>query len=147
MHIEQYKPEHYDRVVELIKEFYEKRLKNLGDIDDETIDKTIRLNTGDNAENVFMVKKGDKYVGIFAGREIDSEWGNHRIYNEIFWYFDKPYGYLFKPVIDMVQIELKKRGFNYIIVSMMEYARSAQADRIFKKMGFNTLETHYMRSL
>jgi len=148
MRVETYSDRYFQDVVKLVEKFYEEHLKEIyGKAERKVIFETINRFSGENSQNAFLLIVDGSCVGLLAGVELKSEINNEKFFQEILWCIEKPYGQNFRYLIKRAQIMLQSRGFSIIIMAVIENSKSLKVERIYQRIGFNKLETHYMRKL
>jgi hypothetical protein len=148
MRIEHYTETYRDDVICIIKKFHVNFLvgydKNLYP---EEIEKTIDGFTGDNAKNAFLLIDGAHCVGLIAGIELKSYINGSKIFSEIFWFIDQPYGMFAGWFIENVERLLKEQGFSIIVMAVLNSPKAEKIKRMYESCGYRHLETHYIKNL
>lgn len=148
MRVENYSENYFLDIVRLVEKFYQEHLQEIyGKIERKIIFETINKFSGENSKNAFLLIVEGSCVGLLAGVEVKSELNSEKFFQEILWYIEKPYGQNFRYLIKKAQIMLQSRGFSIIIMAVMENSKSSKIEGIYKRIGFDKLETHYMRKL
>lgn len=151
MRVEHYSKRYQSDVFNLVKSFHKEYLLDVfGETDAASINQTIDLFSGDGSKNAFLLiaEDGeDKCVGILAGVEAKSKLNDQRMFQEILWYVEKPYGRYGFHLINQAKIVLKSYGFSHIIMAVLESPKTMRIKKIYERLGFKPLETHYVRNL
>ena len=144
MRVEVYSDQYFLDVVRLIEKFHKEYLTDFfGNTSKDVISETIeRYKT-----LTFLLINEKSCIGVLAGVEIKSKLNKERYFQEIIWYVEAPYGRYGFFLIDQVNQILKSDGFNSIIMSVLESSKTLKIKRIYGRMGFKPMETHYMRSI
>ena len=147
MRVEQYSDRYFLDVVKLVENFHKETLgKYDSDLDPAALIETIRRESYDS-RNVFLLILGNRCEGILAGHEFKSMINHTKIFQEYIWYTNKPFGKYGIRLIKEVQKILKSRGVNAIILSILEAPISVKLKRIYNRLGYKHLETHFVRAL
>jgi len=148
MRIEHYSDAYKADVTCLIEKFHVSFLvgydKNLIP---ETVESTIDSFKGDAAQNAFLLIDGSKCVGLIAGIELKSYINGSRIFSEIFWFVDEPYGMFAGWFISEVERLLKEQGFAIIVMAVIASEKAEKIKRMYEICGYRHLETHYIKNL
>ncbi len=148
MKVENYSEPHLNSVIDLVRCFYKEYLTgHLTATTDQAILETVNSFRGDNSKNLFLLIDGQSCVGLLAGIEINAKLNDQRFYQEIIWYAKSQYGRHGLLLIKHAQIILKSRGFTGMIMAVVESRKAHRLKRIYERMGYQHLETHYIRQL
>jgi hypothetical protein len=148
MRIEHYSEDYRSDVICLIQKFHVHFLigydKNLIPTDVET---TVDSFKGELARNAFLLIDGSRCVGLIAGIEMKSYINDSKIFSEIFWYVDEPYGMFAGWFIENVERLLKEQGFAIIVMAALNSDKAEKIKRMYEICGYRHLETHYIKNL
>lgn len=138
--------------VRLVGKFHKEYLTQYyGPINQKVIEETVQWYLMENAQNAFLLivddKGEDKCVGLLAGVEVKSKLSNDRFFHENIWYVEKPYGRYGIYLINEVQKQLKSRGFNNILMAVIENLNAPRIKDIYEHLGFKQIETHFVKGL
>lgn len=148
MIIEHYSEAYKADVICLIQKFHVQFLVGYDkDLNHGNVEKTILEFTGEKAKNAFLLIDGTKCVGLIAGIELKSYINDSRIFSEIFWYVDEPYGMFAGWFIREVEMLLKEQGFAVIVMAVLNSPKAEKIKRMYEVCGYRHLETHYIKNL
>lgn len=148
MRIENYSDSFKSDVICLIEKFHVQFLQGYDkDIYGASVENTIQQFTGDKASNAFLLIDGTRCVGLIAGIELKSYLNDNRIYSEIFWFIDEPYGMFAGWFIQEVERLLKEQGFRIIVMAVLGSDKAEKVKRMYEATGYKYLESHYMKVL
>ena len=149
MQIVSYSEKYYLDVVAIVNNFYEESLReydNDTDMDKDTLCNTI-ISIGSHPDNVFLLISDDKCEGIMAGTEVKGMLNTKRIWQEVIWYVNDGFRSagvrLFKHVMKL----LKDRGYQTVVMAVMENSKADKIKRLYGRMGFRPFEMHYIKAL
>lgn len=144
MNIINYDPKYKADVLNLITEFYIEALKeNDGGLDIDTLHKTIEI----YKDNSFLLIVEDHCVGMIAGLTAHSPINSDKVYQEIVWYVTKSqrrYGVFLLREVEKI---LKERGYTSVIMGCMHNSKTEKLFRLYERIGYKPLETHFRRVL
>jgi hypothetical protein len=145
MIIETYTDKYYNDVATIINNFYKEAIQYY----DIGLDKDKLMHTIVNfkRDNAFLMIIDGKCQGILAGLESPSMLNKKRIFQELIWYVNEPFRSYGVMLLSKVQKLLKNRGFDTLIMTVLEDSKPEQLKRFYTRMGFKHFETHYIRSL
>ena len=148
MRIEHYSDAYKADIICLIEKFHLSFLQRFDkDIFSKNVEETIKLFEGVNASNLFLLITNDKCVGVIAGVDLKSYLNDNRIFSEIFWYIDEPYGKYVLWFITKVEKMLKAQGFSKIVMGVLNSDKADRIKRMYEFSGYQYLETYYSKSL
>lgn len=148
MRIENYSDQYKQDVICIIEKFHVLFLQKYdGNIYRRCIEKTLFEFSGEQSKNVFLLIIEGKCVGVLAGIEMKSYINEKRIFSEIFWYVDEPYGMFALSFIKQVEMLLKEQGFSIIIMAVLDSDKAEKIKKLYEMTGYQYLETHYMKNL
>jgi len=146
MNIEHYSPKYKEDVTRLIGLFHEQYLQGVDkDIYGANVEHTIAQFEG--SDKAFLMISGDKCVGVIAGLEIKSYLNDHRIFSEIFWFIDKPYGVFAPWFVAEVEKRLKEMGYRAVVMAVLASDKSSKLRKMYEAMDYKYLECHYLKTL
>ena len=117
------------------------------DLYQEDVNKTVDEFNGEKSKNAFLLIDGKNCVGLIAGIELKSYINGSRIYSEIFWFVDEPYGMFAGWFISEVERLLKEQGFAIIVMAVLASDKAEKIKRMYEVCGYRHLETHYIKNL
>jgi hypothetical protein len=148
MKIEHYSTPWKADVICLIEKFHVHFLQGFDkEINAKNVDQTIQLFEGENADKAFLLIDGDRCVGLISGLELKSYLNDSRIYSEIFWFVDEPYGRYIHWFINKVEKMLKDQGFSKIVMGVINSDKSERIVKMYEFSGYKYLESFYVKSL
>lgn len=148
IHIETYTPNYDEDIAKIVENFHDESLSQYDSgFDKEAVLRTIRSFDGDQASNAFLLIIDGKCQGLLAGTEISSLVNNKRTFQELIWYVNLPFRRYGVKLLERVQEILKDRGFDTLIMAVMENSKTKKIKNLYKAMGFKLCESHYIRSL
>lgn len=148
MNIEHYSSKYYKDCLELVTEFYEEYLSQFGsELNQKSIENTIRGFEGENNENSFLLIIDERCVGVIAGISLNDPLNEKKIFQEILWYVRSPYGKYGFWFISQVENRLKDRGFGSIVMAVLTSPKEERIKTVYQTMGYKKLETHYIKPI
>jgi hypothetical protein len=148
MRIEHYTEAYKADVICLIEKFHVSFLQGYDkEIYGASVLETIAQFSGEKASNAFLLIDGSKCVGLIAGIELKSYLNDNRIYSEIFWFIDEPFGMFAAWFIENVERLLKEQGFRIIVMAVLNSDKAEKVKRMYEATGYKYLESHYMKVL
>jgi len=148
MRIEHYTEAFKADVICLIEKFHVQFLQGFDkEIYGANVESTIAQFSGEKASNAFLLIDGSRCVGIIAGIELKSYLNDNRIYSEIFWFIDQPYGLHALWFIENVERLLKEQGFAIIVMGVLDSDKAEKVKRMYESIGYKYLESQYMKAL
>ena len=146
MNIEHYSDKYKEDVTRLIRLFHEQYLQDVDKlIYGENIEHTIKQFEG--TDKAFLLINNGQCVGVIAGMEIVSYLNDHRIFSEIFWFIDKPYGVFAPWFVSEVEKKLKEMGYHAVVMAVLASDKSTKLRKMYEMMDYKYLECHYMKKL
>ena len=128
----------------LVEEFFEESLKEYeSGIDMKTLHKSMEIYKDDS----YLMIVEDKCVGLIAGMTIHSPLNNDKIYHEIMWYVKKEYRRKGVFLLRTVEKMLRDAGYTSIIMTCMHNSMEAKLFHLYRRLGYEPLQTHFRRSL
>ena len=144
MQIVGYDPKYDTEILELVKDFHAESLKEYDtNLDMELIKKQIRVykDTG------YLLIQENRCVGLMAGMPVNSPLSNEKVYQEIMWYIrkaDRRSGVFMLREIERI---LKASGYAYVIMALVHNSKAMKLHKLYQRMGYKPIETHFMRRL
>ena len=144
MTIETYQDSRKDEVISLIREFYDESLIEYGmkiniDMLCDSIEKY--------RHHSFLLIVDGKCVGLFAGFEVMSPISDEKIFHEVIWYVKKEYRLKGVYLLNWAMKILKEEGFNSMVMVVMHNSKLEKIARLYERLGFIPMETHYIKKL
>jgi len=144
MIIELYTDQYADDLRRMIGEFHQESLDDYGlSLDRKTLDQTIDAL---KHQTYLMILDG-KAQGVLAGKEVETPSGVENVWHEVVWYVSKNcrrYG------IKMLKIIIEKvrdQGYKHMVMCHMHNGKTEKLARLYERLGFKPMETHYMGRL
>lgn len=130
-----------EAVRELAKQMYDDSLNEFGINYNDTMFESIvpaLINT------TFVMELDDKLVGVLAGHIVNGLATNELTFQESFWYVEaKHRGHGLK-LLTFVENYCRVSNIKFFIIAHMGN-RETRLERIYKRKGFNLLESHYIK--
>lgn len=145
MQIENYSERYLLDVVNLVENFHNEYL-TVFKMEREKIESTVK-SFEENAQNSFLLIIDGKCEGLLAGVEIKNNLSSQRIFQEIIWYVNKPFGKYGIKLVKYAEKNLKAIGFSIMIMAVLESQKIDKIKSIYKRIGYSPLETHFIRTL
>jgi len=142
----EYKPEHREQVLELVKEFEAEFLGEFGlGVNDDVFDQAIETQAGTS----FLLFIDGKLEGLLSGVLMHAFAIKGLTWQENIWYVRKPYrnGRYGLALFKYAQAKLKEAGVNIMVMAHLANETGRKIGRLYEKLGFKPLETHYIRRL
>jgi GNAT superfamily N-acetyltransferase len=143
MTLEKYSVKYTDDIVRLVESFHRDALKEYMNIDYKVL-----LDTIDELKHTaFLMTTSDKCVGLLAGKEVTTPLSKDRYWHEVIWYVDKQYRKYGVWMLNKAQVELKNEGYTGIIMVNMENSMKDKLHRLYDRLGFKPMETHWIKGI
>lgn len=140
-----YDKKYKDDITTIIHNFYEESLKEYEPaLKPDVISQTIEQAQKDA---VFLLIINGKCEGIIYGAVTTSPINQRTTYQEIIWYVNEEYRRYGKLLLDKTQEHLKKNNINSMIMVAMENSMSSRLKAFYERLGFQPMETHYIKEL
>ena len=148
MHIETYTDQYYLDVVKIAQNFHTESIKEYDDAfdPDAVIDMILKLKDN-QAENAFLLIIDGRCQGMLAGIEAPSLINKKRIFQELIWYVNEPFRRYGVVMLNKVREILKERGFETMVMAVLENSKTEKIKRLYESMGFRPFEVHYIGAL
>lgn len=144
MEIRGYKPEDYTGVVALIERFHAESVEMYGfDCNRKLVTQAIQK----HHNHALILEVCGEVVGLVAGHLIECPLQARRVYQEMIWYVDAEYREHGIKLLRALEKRCKERGITSIIMVAIGSSMKEKLDRVYKAMGYNELETHYIKGL
>jgi GNAT superfamily N-acetyltransferase len=143
MILEKYSVKYTDDIVRLVESFHRDALKEYMNIDYKVLLATI----AECEQHMFLLTTDDKCVGVLAGKEVTTPLSKDRYWHEVLWYVDKQYRRHGVWMLNKVQGLLKEDGYTGIIMVNMENSMKDKLHKLYSRLGFKPMETHWIRGL
>lgn len=145
-----YDPKYYDQIIALLHNFYIEFAEGVDPvIDPEEVNRNVDefIARPGNDRNSFLLLANGVVQGVLAGNEIKSLSSGKKVYHEVMWYMNPGFGRYGIWLINKAAKELKDRGFEMMIMTVVESTKAARIENIYKSLRFGKLETHYIKDL
>lgn len=144
MTVEHYKPEYRESVLYLIEAFVsDYAIPFVDNFNGQKIEQVV---SAFNPNNAFLLIDQSP-VGILAGIEVDSRYNSVRIFEETFFYISSDYGSKAVWFIKEAERMIRQMGFGAMIMSVLNSKKTDQLKRLYERMGYQYLESHYLKNL
>jgi len=144
MEIIKYDDKYRDDVHALTKEFHQESLDEYGmAFDHEALNKTIE----EIKDQSYLLIMDGKAVGMLAGKEVQTPTSSERYWHEMAWFVTKDHRRYGIKLLQDVKKLLKEEGFDAIVMICMHNSKTVELDDLYKKLGMQPLETHYIGRL
>ena len=144
MTIEKYTDARKDEIFDLAYKMHKEMLIPF----EQTMDTESILKSIDNLrDHSFLLVVDGKCVGMFAGVESILPMSKAKTFHQVVWYVEEQHRhksiFFFKNIIRTLQDE----GYEFIISTLMHSEGFEKRKNLFDKLGFKTLETHFIKKL
>ena len=140
----EYLPEYRDQVFQLIKEFEQESFRELGlELNPDTFDDAVES----QKDSSFLMLVDGKVEGLLSGTLVNGFGLKGTIWQEVIWYVRKPYRKYGLKLFKMAYSTLKDRGVDAIMTAHLNNRIGMRIGRMYKRLGFRPVETHYIRRL
>jgi GNAT superfamily N-acetyltransferase len=95
----------------------------------------------------FLLLNDVKCEGILAGMTVNSLSGGGKMFQEVIWYVNEKYRKYGIYMLKEAEKRLKDQGYTAIIMALLFNSKADKIDKLYKRMGYNPFETHYIRNL
>ena len=137
-------PEDFMPVLELVNEFAEESLIEYGTaLDIDKLHATFRL----TQPTSFVLLRGDKVIGVFAGHITTDQCSNEEVYEEVVWYVFKEYRKYGIKLFNFAQQWCIVHGIRRMTVCYMHNSKPDKLFALYERMGFKPLETRFVKIL
>jgi GNAT superfamily N-acetyltransferase len=141
--IQPYTDKYREPVREMIIDFYKESMTNSGlKLEDISIDRTI-----DTCKDNTLLAVNGKCFGLLGGYEVPSPVGEDKIFQEMFWYIQPEYKGLGVKIYKLAEKELKRRGFNVLIMGCLINKYTHKFIKFYERIGYKPLEMHFIKRL
>ena len=128
----------------MIAEFAEESLSEYGTILDlEQLRKTFE----EVYTTSFVAVVDGKLVGVLGGRITFDRCSPLPVFEEVVWYVQKEYRHLGMKLFNYMVDWCREDNIDRISLSCMHNSKTEQLFRIYKKMGFEPMETRFIKQL
>lgn len=130
-----------EAVRELTKQMYNDSLNEYGiGYDDDVFNRVVPalINT------TFVMEMDGVVVGVMAGSIVNGLASNDLTYQESFWYVEKAHRGFGIKLLTFAENYCRTNNVKFFIIAHMGN-RETRLERIYKRRGFNILETHYIK--
>jgi len=145
MRVEQYSEKYHEDLILLVDKFSTEYV-SLFDPDysklsvEDTISKFPK-------ELIFLLVDGGQAVGVIAGISVPNRYNTKKLYEEILWYVEPNHGKYAFWFVEQVEKKVKAMGFSGLIMSVLNSPKGEKIKRIYEKIGYQYLESHYIKNL
>ncbi len=129
-----------EKIIELSKEFYETKAQG------------IKFNTNkvneiisNCLETVLVLEVDKRIVGISCGVLVKSLMSEEVIYQDIYFYIQKPYINYTKSMLNKIEQMCKEKGVERI--SMATMGDNPRLDKLYELLGYSILEKHFYKEI
>jgi len=132
----------FESLKKLLQEFHEEALNEYGLKCEKTnMENAIKQ----NYENAIVLVIDNEVVGVIAGKTVDYPLQEKQIFQEMIWFVSKKYRMHGIKLLRALEAHCKERGIQMIIMVALGSSMKEKLDRVYKIMGYNELETHYIK--
>lgn len=144
MKIERYDLKYDKDIKTVFDNFYEEEIKKIdAEVDPECLANTIVQ----FIPNGYLMVVDEKCVGVLAGVEVTSFLNKKKIFQEIIWYINKPFRKYSIPFLRESIDMIRQAGFSSVIMGGLFSDNSDSLFRLYERLGFRALETHFIMAL
>jgi len=97
--------------------------------------------------SVFVAIERSKFVGAMVGIFSGTMFSDDLIYASMFFFMAKGYRALAGNFVRKIEELLKEKKINKFIIGNPEFNHPEDMGMFYKLLGFNKLETHYIRNI
>ncbi len=142
--IERYDDKYKTDVEWLVQSFQEESLKDYGlELNLETLSKTI----ASVHDEIFLLIKDGKAVGILAGKPVDMPLTDELVWAEMVWFVLKGHREHGIQFLLEVRRALKAQGYVAMTLVCMENSMKDKLFRLYERLGFKPMEHHFIGRL
>ena len=139
------KPKDFPQIELMVEEFMNSSLSAFG----ITIDKQVLDNLMiELADTSFVLEdKPDEIIGILAGRINTETTSGNKIFQEVIWYVTeskRKYGLL---LMKKLESYCKENGIKAILLNYIANSMPKKLARLYERMGYKYLESHYIKRI
>lgn len=144
MIIERFKPERWQDVVDIVRNFHEESLKEY----EQAFDINVLNATIDRLKDqAFLLIVDNKCEGLIAGQVVTPPFSTDKIYQEMIWFVNKEHRQHGVHLLNKALELLKADGFKAMVLCCMANSKTDKVTKLYERMGFMPFEQHFMRSL
>lgn len=149
MRIEHYSDQFREDVIELIEKFHVDFYQQYDEeIYRPTVEQTIESLKQYGTDKAFLlINDEDRCVGFIAGHELKSYINDTKMYSELFFFINQPYGRYVHWFIHRVEQMLKAQGYKIMVMAVLKSEKAARIEEMYRNIGYRHLETHYIKNL
>lgn len=148
MIVETYSDKYRGEVAQIVENFH---AESLGEYDSEfkkeVILKTIVDMEPTQSGHAFLLIIDGRCEGIIAGLGVVSMFNQKKIFQELIWYVNKEYRSKGVFLLKKAEECLKSLGFENMIMAVMENSKTEKIKSLYERMGYRTMETHFIKAL
>jgi hypothetical protein len=142
--IEKYTDVHSESVLQLVKSFYDESLKEYNtSFNIESLRKLLET----CKQTTFLLIINDRCEGVLGGLEARNPISGDKTYQEFIWYVNPSVRRLGGLFFRKVQSMLKAEGYTAIVMACMANSNADKIFKLYKRMGFVVMETHFIKAL
>ena len=152
MRVENYSDKYLQDVMRLVESFHKEAVGEYeGAFDPNTLIETIKREREVNSGNCFLMiveKDGqDSCEGILFGVRFKSPISTQVIFQEMIWYVSQEFRSRGVKLLGEVEKVLQFQGVGSIIMAVLHNSKTEKLKSLYEKMGYQAIETHYLRKL
>jgi len=144
MIVERYSDKYKDDIRRIVQSFQDESLAGYGlSFDTEALSKTI----DELKDQAFMLVINGRCEGLLAGKKTKTPLSDDPIWHEVIWYVMPDHRKYGVSLLKKARQILKSEGFKAIIMVCMHNSKTEKLFDLYNKMGFVTMETHFIGRL
>ena len=129
--------------VNLVDEFYDESLSNLGKLDVDCLYKAFM----GSYKTSFVATYRNKVIGMLAGELSDNTITGEKVYHEIVWFATKKYRSCGIRLLKHVEQYCIDNDIPCMVIGYMANLNATKMDRFFSRTGYIFLEKQFMKRL
>lgn len=144
MIIERYTDKYADDVRRIVQAFQDESLVEYGlSFDAQALSKTIE----ELKDQAFVLVINDRCEGLLAGKEVKTPLSDEPIWHEVIWYVMEKHRKYGISLLKQSRAILKSEGYKAMVMICMHNSKTEKLFKLYNKLGFVTMETHFIGRL
>ena len=144
MIVERYSDKYRDDIKRVVQSFQNESLVDYWlSFDADALSKTIN----ELKDQAFMLVMNGRCEGLLAGKKTKTPLSDDPIWHEVIWYVMPKHRKYGMALLKKAREILKSEGFKAMIMVCMHNSKTEKLFKLYNKMGFVTMETHFIGRL
>jgi len=136
--------EDFIMIKDIIKEFYTEALEKYG-LKYDNAQTNVVIET--EYKEALVLEIDGSVVGVISGHLIADGVHAGKIFQETIWYVKKEHRGYGKRLVKALEHRCKKQGLQAIIMGLIGNTMGERVELYYNRLGYNVLETHFIKEL